>query len=41
MDPRPRNFLIAILLALALASVPPAHGAWLLTGSAPEATMPP
>ena len=26
MDPRPRNIFIAILLALALASVPPVHG---------------
>jgi len=29
MDPRPRNVLLAIVLALALAAVPPAHGAWL------------
>jgi len=28
MDPRPRNVLLAIVLALALAAVPPAHGAW-------------
>jgi hypothetical protein len=27
MDPRPRNVLLAIVLALALAAVPPAHGA--------------
>ena len=26
MDPRPRNILIAILMALALQAVPPAHG---------------
>jgi len=31
MDPRPRNILIAIVLALALEAVPPAHDAWVNT----------
>jgi hypothetical protein len=39
MDPRPRNILIAIALALALEAVPPAHGAW-LPNTTPAAVAP-
>ena len=39
MDPRPRNIFLAIALALALAAVPPAHGAWLPYGT-PAAVAP-